>query len=715
MPSGIQLWLEEQLEARGIDARVYSNYILSVLSNDSSELSVKPKDRQVRTLIDELRTKLKGLQEKGQFPKSDKVSSKSFSGDNPQSLQEEGFSYYSSFPPSNSKPKLDQNNSSLGSSPGIWSGKRAFGSSIGKNRTVSEGNNRDTKINNFNCLEEDKENNGCNRDVKEKMRSRSTVKQQTPEKTNRNMAKSLDRKDDVTQRSDNNKSRRLYHQAIETGNDLSHAFWKNEKSFDDLTGCDQDLPMDFQQLLESPESTKMSVDYSHLIGTKQPPSFIQCGTNITSSIWSEKAEDKMECSLIGESNNNVSLNISLDKSAWGIMDEACVNKPAVLQESGSIFNPSIWSTGDHCAFNNDSWKTVGNFKATLGSVGKWSDVEGTSLILNDSDNYFSSIGTNLHSSLTTLNHNKEDSSFTEVIPKMQTGFISSKEVVNVEPASNRNESTTSKKEEEDLLTSMKTHFRPIKQEVVEVVSSTAAPSFPDGTTFPISNRLDEPNFHRSPGGGLYLDSDINNKYMEYNDAEDDTPSEFVPKFRVRQNEKFCQTDEFVPSAQTYPELESEEMYFPEDEKLVRSMVEEDEVDEEDNVFWSGETCIKVDGWMATWPTSGIWSNEPNVQEIWCGGGNVVWNSGGEMKASGSGGEGGGQEQRQGEQYTQLRNEWSQEAEELLSDISQHLYLANYVDTQPPKTSLVESAWNQLSSAPFARAVPLPPTYSLMQS
>jgi len=56
MPSGIQLWLEEQLEARGIDARVYSNYILSVLSNDSSELSVKPKDRQVRTLIDELRT-----------------------------------------------------------------------------------------------------------------------------------------------------------------------------------------------------------------------------------------------------------------------------------------------------------------------------------------------------------------------------------------------------------------------------------------------------------------------------------------------------------------------------------------------------------------------------------------------------------------------------------------------------------------------------------
>lgn len=41
--SGIQLWLEEQLHARGIDAAVYSKYILSVLSNESSRNSIKPK------------------------------------------------------------------------------------------------------------------------------------------------------------------------------------------------------------------------------------------------------------------------------------------------------------------------------------------------------------------------------------------------------------------------------------------------------------------------------------------------------------------------------------------------------------------------------------------------------------------------------------------------------------------------------------------------
>ncbi|XP_054265227.1 uncharacterized protein LOC128988064 isoform X2 [Macrosteles quadrilineatus] len=710
MPSGIQLWLEEQLEARGVDARVYSNYILSVLSNDSSELSVKPKDRQVRILIDELRIKLKGLQEKGQFPKSDKVP-KSIWGENSQSLQEEGFSYYSALPSSNSKAKSGQINSSVGSSPSIWSGKRTFGSSVGKNRTVSEGNNRDSKISCY-WLEEDKENNGNNRDVKEKLRSRSTVKQQTPEKTNRNMAKSLDRKEDVSRRSDTNKSRRLYQQPNESANEFNNIFWKNEKPFDDLTGCDKDLPMDFQQLLESPESTKVSFDYSRLASIKQPPSFIQCGTNITSSIWSENAEDKMECSMTSEANNNVS--IGLEKSAWGAMGEASVKIPTTELEPCSMFNISHWSTGNSNVFTNDSWKTVGNSKGTLGEIGKWSDVEGTSLLINDADNFFSSIGSNLHSSLTTLNHNKEDSSFTEVIPKMQSGFFGTKDIVNIEPAVNYNDITSSiKKDEEDLLTSMKTHFRPIKHEVVEVASSTVDPSFPDGTTFPISNRLDEPNFHKSPGGGLYLDSDVNKKYMAYNDAEDDTPSEFVPKFLVKslKNEKFCQTDEFVPSAQNCTELESEEMYFPEDEKLVRSMVEGDEIEEEDeNVFLSGETCIKVDGWMATWPTSGIWSNEPNVQQIWCGA-NVWSNNEVSTSVEGGGGGGGGGE----EQYTQLCNEWTQEAEELLSDISQQLYMANYVDTQPPKTTLVESAWNQLSSTPFTRAVPLPATYSLMQS
>lgn len=37
MPSEVSDWLEEQLEARGIDAVVYTRYILSLLHRDSAD------------------------------------------------------------------------------------------------------------------------------------------------------------------------------------------------------------------------------------------------------------------------------------------------------------------------------------------------------------------------------------------------------------------------------------------------------------------------------------------------------------------------------------------------------------------------------------------------------------------------------------------------------------------------------------------------------
>uniref|UniRef100_A0A1B6H5F9 Uncharacterized protein n=1 Tax=Homalodisca liturata TaxID=320908 RepID=A0A1B6H5F9_9HEMI len=681
MPSGIQHWLEEQLEARGFDAAIYSKYILSVLCNSSSDLPIKPKDPAVKTLIDELSANLKGIQAKGLFPPSELARNKNLEEEQPQSSPEKPYRYYSAFPSQASKSKTDQTCSSVGSSSSIWSGKRVFGSCIGKNRTFSEGNNRDSKFNSFIWLEEDKENNGCNRDAKEKMRSRSTVKQQTPEKVYRNMAKSLDRKDDLYPNSEMSKSRRLYQQSNELANECTQALWSTEKSYDDLSGCDQDLPMDFQQLLESPEASKSSFDYSRCVGTKQPSSFIQCGTNITSSIWSEKAEDTIDCSMIGET----SIDLNFNKSVWNTSNETSLNRPEILKQSGSCLKSNIWSTTETNVFSDNSWKAVGNndTKECSGEFGKWSDIENTSLLLNDSDSYFSAIGSNLHGSLTALNHNKEDSSFTEVIPKVPSiGLSITKDSVNVEPVVTRNESRTSKKEEEDLLTSMRTHFRPIKQETVEVFTSTIAPTYPDGTTFPISSNLDKPNFHRSHSGGLYLDSDMNKKYMEFTDAEDDNPSEFVPKFRVDQNEKFCQTEEFLMPPQSYvEEADRETMFFPEDENLVRKMVEEDEEEEEENTFWSGDACIKVDGFVATWPASIFWNNKPNVQKIWCG--ENLWNTAGGSGVDNPGdvdaGGGGG-----GDQYTQLRNEWTQEAEELFSDISQQLYRANYIDTQPTK-------------------------------
>jgi len=709
MPSGIQHWLEAQLEARGIDSTIHSKYVLAVLCNDSADPLINtPKDSKVKYVIEELRVKIKEFQKKGTFPPPNLVLPTGSEGNHSNSTPEKSIRYYSAFPTSIPKPKTDHSPSSLGSLTSSWSGKRVFGNSVGKNRTISEGSNKDLKLinNKFDWLEENKENNGFNRDVNEKIRSRSTVKQQTPDKAYRNMAKSLDRKDDLNCKLEIGKTRKISQQS-DLASEQIQAIWTTEKSFDDLSGCDQDLPMDFQQLLESPETSKMSLDVPRCVSTKQPSSFIQCGTNITSSIWSENVEDTMDCSVANEANNNLFL--SFKTSVWGTSSEGSCNQSEKLPKPGDSGKRNIWSTAENNVFSDMSWSTMGNpdCKEHVGDFEKWSDVEGTRLLLNDADNFFSSIGATIHSSLTTLNHNKEDSSFTEVIPKVPNiGFSVTKDVFNLEPVANRNESTVSKKEEEDLLTSMKTHFRPIKQETVEIIPSSAAPSFPDGTTFPISNCLDDPNFHRSPGGGLYLDSD-NNKYMEYNDAEDDTPSEFVPKFRVRQNEKFCQTEEVLLPPQNYQESDCEELYFPEDEKLVRDMVEEDEIEEGDNVFWGSDACIKVDGWMATWPASGIWSNEPNVQQIWCGG--SMWNTSSDSNENEKPTVDG-----EGDQYTRLRNEWTQEAEELLSDISQHLVLANYTDSQPPKATLVESAWGPLSTASFS-SLPFPPSYPVMQS
>lgn len=46
MPSEISDWLEEQLEARGIDSVVYTRYILSLLHRDSVDVVCSDLDRQ---------------------------------------------------------------------------------------------------------------------------------------------------------------------------------------------------------------------------------------------------------------------------------------------------------------------------------------------------------------------------------------------------------------------------------------------------------------------------------------------------------------------------------------------------------------------------------------------------------------------------------------------------------------------------------------------
>ena len=144
-------------------------------------------------------------------------------------------------------------------------------------------------------------------------------------------------------------------------------------------------------------------------------------------------------------------------------------------------------------------------------------------------------------------------------------------------------------EEENLLTSPKTHFCPIQQEGADVEVNVS-----DGATFDVDAQPEEVHFLRSPSGALYLpDCEENGdgwkgwaKYMVYKlppspspllalppppamalaEEEDEDPvsrssTPFTLKFRVVQTEKCCQTESrlststdpsSVPSVSSYP-------------------------------------------------------------------------------------------------------------------------------------------------------------------
>ncbi|KAH0555588.1 hypothetical protein KQX54_020290 [Cotesia glomerata] len=132
--------------------------------------------------------------------------------------------------------------------------------------------------------------------------------------------------------------------------------------------------------------------------------------------------------------------------------------------------------------------------------------------------------------------------------------IEDKEQVRIEAKNKASENVkveqSEVEEEEDLLTSARTHFRPIKDDG----------NWVDGTTFPVNNNYESVNYRRSSCGNLlYLPND-DNPYMEYHEtiiaplssssasntstaAGDETAvRNFTLKFRVKQCDKSIQTD-----------------------------------------------------------------------------------------------------------------------------------------------------------------------------
>lgn len=99
---------------------------------------------------------------------------------------------------------------------------------------------------------------------------------------------------------------------------------------------------------------------------------------------------------------------------------------------------------------------------------------------------------------------------------------------------------------EDLLTSERTRFRPIRQ------------TYADGYAFKVNSELDHINYERSASGTMLYDSEVYREYYSYD--EDDNAGgrsdgsagaqqangDFVLKYAIRQNDMACQTDDIPP-------------------------------------------------------------------------------------------------------------------------------------------------------------------------
>ncbi|XP_023247760.1 uncharacterized protein LOC111642761, partial [Copidosoma floridanum] len=105
------------------------------------------------------------------------------------------------------------------------------------------------------------------------------------------------------------------------------------------------------------------------------------------------------------------------------------------------------------------------------------------------------------------------------------------------PSINLQKLTSLPEPDEDLLTSARTHFRPIKEDG----------NWTDGTTFPVNNALERVAYRRSDSGNLLYLPDGESPYMEYRENLSApiavaVPSNLTLKFRVRQCDKGIQTE-----------------------------------------------------------------------------------------------------------------------------------------------------------------------------
>ncbi|RZC35177.1 DUF4603 domain containing protein [Asbolus verrucosus] len=467
MPSAVSDWLEEQLEARGIDAVVYTRYILSLLHSDTVDVIYSDEDLH--------------------FSHLKKVVS-------PQELAKR---YYAAFPP------LTRNHSasptklislipkwipSPKKKPVSINSRKQNGRSYEDTMRASRTPGKQRFGAYFTGHSNNKKEVGCGRQSEGNNGWNSSKKSRTE-----NVPKS-DEAD------------------LQMANNQDWNMCEDANMYDDL-------PVDIKELLEdSPTSHDVTVEMMNLANMRDTGrrGFIPCGTNITSSIWTNEAAMEENTALFDNSYNSAAFISDL------MLD---------LQFSSINFNKNEWApTGDFKFTRDNKKKTNWNLPN-----GRWSDDSGC--FEDDHAN------NQLTLSLIKLNHNKEVSAFAEVIPKNHTQHFSpfSKVIGSGIHRDTSLKTVDIDKEKDDLLTSVRSHFRPINEKVENYLQGQYA----DGATFVVSNTWDKINYRRTESGAMYMENDysMRRKYCEYKMKNGPTNVEFVLKYLVCQNDKSCQTED----------------------------------------------------------------------------------------------------------------------------------------------------------------------------
>nr|CAH7741890.1 unnamed protein product [Callosobruchus chinensis] len=319
----------------------------------------------------------------------------------------------------------------------------------------------------------------------------------------------------------------------------------------------EDLPVDIRELLDSPEPQDNTVEIMNVMNVKDNGnrSFIPYGTNIMSSIWStDRATatlDNIFNSALDADDHETALNfqfssISIDNNNDG---------------GGDADWSARWRRDDFEDVENEInsfFERESRHAGLFGGDQRWSDDQFQSLPLQRAGGWEGGVvgeerrgvederlSRQVAVSLMKINHSKEKSCFKEIPPKGQKAFKDDA-IFNpyIQPnLSMFSFSMKSNLPQDDLLTSERSHFKPI----VERLEHCTQGQYADGATFLISNSLDKVDYKRSESGAMVLEMELgqSKKYREYKPEELDSAQEleFILKFSICQNDKACQTED----------------------------------------------------------------------------------------------------------------------------------------------------------------------------